>query len=108
MINESYFYLNVLLLSLGTILVRGSFIAFSGRVRISPKIKDLFSYIPAAVLPTLIVPATFFHQGMVEWMYGKERFIVLIIATVASFFIRGTLFCIVLGLALLYLFSLLN
>lgn len=102
MINESYFYLNVLFLVIGTLVIRGSFIAVSERVRISPKVRDLFSYIPAAVLPTIIVPTTFFHQGVVEIMHGKERFIVLIIATIASFFIKGTLFCIVFGLGLLY------
>jgi len=73
MINGNYFLLNVLALTIGTIMIRGSFIAVSGKMIISAKVKDLFTYIPAAILPALIIPATFFHQGQVEWLAGKER-----------------------------------
>lgn len=108
MINESYFFLNVVALTVGTIMIRGSFIALSGKMKISTKVKDLFSYIPAAILPALIVPATFFHQGTVEWLSGKERFLILLAASIACYFIRSTLFVISFGLILLYVVTNLN
>lgn len=105
MINNNYFLLNVLILTIGTIAIRGSFIALSGKMNISAKVKDLFTYIPAAILPALVIPATFFHKGHVEWMAGKERFFILLFASVACYFYRNTLFVIALGLALLYVVS---
>ncbi len=102
MIDGHYFLLNVVLLALGTIAIRGSFIAFSGRMQISPRTRELFSYIPAAIFPALILPATFFHQGQVAALAGKERLLVLIVTGMFCFFIRNTFAVICFGLALLY------
>lgn len=106
MIDGNYFIFNVLGLTLGTILIRGCFIALSGKMSLSAKVKDLFTYIPAAILPALIVPATFFYRGNVEWLHGKERFVVLIASLVLSYFVRNTLAIVSFGLALLYVLSL--
>lgn len=102
MIEGNYFLLVVILLTIGTIAIRGFFIALSGKMKISAKVKDLFTYIPSAILPALAVPATFFHQGQVEWLAGKERFLILIVASIACYFYRNTLFVVGLGLVLLY------
>ncbi len=106
MITNNYFLTNVTLLTIGTIIIRGSFISLSGKMNISAKVKDLFTYIPAAILPAFIIPAAFFHQGNVEWLAGKERFIVLLMAAIACYFYRNTLFVICFGLSLLYIVSL--
>ena len=103
MIGANYFLLCVILLALGTILIRGSFIAFSAKMKISSKVRELFTFIPSAILPGLIVPATFFHMGSVEALAGKERFLILIVSSIACYFYRNTFFVICLGLALLYL-----
>jgi branched-subunit amino acid transport protein len=103
MIANNYFLLNVILLAIGTIIIRGSFIALSSKMKISPKVRELFTYIPSAILPGLIIPATFFHQGAIAWLFGKERFVVLIISSIACYFYRNTLFVISFGLALLFL-----
>lgn len=108
MINNNYFLLNVVALTFGTIAIRGCFIALSAKMNISAKVKDLFTYIPAAILPALVIPATFFHQGQVEWLQGKERFIILLTVSVACYFYRNTLFVIALGLFLLYAVTNLN
>ncbi len=102
MINDHYFFLNVVLLAVGTIMIRGSFIALSGKMKNSEKLRELFSYIPSAVLPAFIFPATFFHRGIVESIYGKERVLILIASGVVFFFVRSTLLIISLGLILLY------
>lgn len=103
MIDSNYFLLNVCLLTIGTILIRGSFIAMSGKMKNIEKLRELFSYIPAAIFPAIIVPAAFFHQGKVEWLLHKERFLILMLSFVASYFVRNTLFIISFGLVLLYL-----
>jgi branched-subunit amino acid transport protein len=103
MIDNHYFIWNVIALTVGTIAIRGSFIALSGKMTISPKIRELFTFIPAAIFPALIVPATFFHQGTQAWLGGKERFLILVAASIVSYFVRQTFFVIAFGLTLLYL-----
>lgn len=102
MIDATYFFTNTLLLIAGTLMIRGSFIALAGRMKLTPEIKELFTFIPAAILPALFMPATFYHQGTVEALLNRERFVVLVIAFVATYFVRNTLFCVALGLSLLY------
>lgn len=105
MINERYFVLNVLLLATGTFAIRGAFIAVSGRVRISPRVRDLFSYIPAAIFPALVLPATFYHKGHAALLAGKERFVTLLVVIVFAFWVRNTLAVILFGLGLLYVIA---
>lgn len=103
MIPENYFYLNVFLLVVGTLVIRGFFIALSHRMKLSGKTTELFSFIPAAVLPAFILPATFFHQGTIEVLQGKERFVALLVAVTVTVYRRSTLLTIGTGLGLLYL-----
>ena len=105
MINTNYFLLNVFLLTAGTLLIRGSFIAFSGKLKHTGELREFFSFIPAAVLPAFIMPAIYFHSGSVDWLGGKERLIVLLVSGVVFFFVRSTLLIISVGLVLLYLLS---
>jgi len=102
MIDTEYFWLNIFFLSLGTIAIRGSIIALSAKVKISDRIKEIFSFIPAAILPAFVAPAVFFHQGRVEWALGKERFFIMILATAVSYYSRSTLATIIFGLLTLY------
>lgn len=96
MINNNYFLVNVLLLTIGTLVIRGFFISLSGKMKVSDKMRELFSFIPAAVLPAFIFPATFYHQD-------KERFLILMISGIIFYFKRSTLLIISVGLILLYL-----
>lgn len=102
MIEPSYYWNNVVLLALGTLAIRGSIIAISGRVKIPERLRELFSYIPAAILPAFIAPAVYFHEGNVGWLFGKERCVVLVLAAVICYFSRSTLATIMVGLAALY------
>jgi branched-subunit amino acid transport protein len=103
MIEPKYFLVCTVLLAIGTFAIRYSFVAIAGRLKLGPETRQLFTYIPAAIFPALTIPATFFHQGQVAAFMGKERFLVLIIAAVACYFVRNTLFIVALGLGLLYL-----
>lgn len=105
MIDENYFILNVILLMIGTIAIRGLFIALASKMKITPDIKELFTFIPAAIFPALIVPTTFFHQGQSALLFGKERFLILLAASILCFFYRNTLVVISFGLVALFLIS---
>lgn len=102
MINDNYFILITVLLSLGTLFIRGCFIAYSAKIKIPPQIKELFTFIPAAIFPALIIPSAFFHQGVVNSVFGKERFLILIISSIFCFFVRSTFLVILFGMTLLY------
>lgn len=102
MIDSIYFWRNIFFLALGTIAIRGSIIAISGKVKISERVRELFSYIPAAILPAFIAPAVFYHQGQVDWTFHKERLIVLVFATALCIWTRNTLITVVCGLVALY------
>lgn len=103
MIPLKYFWLNILFLSLGTLAIRASIIAVSSRVYISARVRTLFSFIPAAVLPAFVAPAVFFHQGEVAWLLNKERLFILAFATAVCYFTRSTLATIAFGLIALFL-----
>ena len=105
MIENQYFWNNICLLAIGTFAIRGSIIALSSKIQISARTKELFSYIPAAILPAFAVPAAFFHTGRIDPLLGKERFAVLVLATVICYFTRSTLATIGLGLIALFILT---
>jgi branched-subunit amino acid transport protein len=107
MIESNYFYLVFALMFFGTLVIRGSFIFFSNRISISTSVRELFSYIPAAVFPALIAPAAFFHSGKVPWLFDKERFVVLVLAGVVCYYVRNTFVVISFGLGLLFILHIL-
>ena len=94
------------MLAFGTLAIRGSIIAVSRKLKISERIKEFFSFIPAAILPAFIAPSVFFHEGKAAVIFGKERFVILIFATIVCYFSRSTLATIVFGLGSLYLVTL--
>jgi branched-subunit amino acid transport protein len=105
MIDTRYFWVNIFAIATGTLMIRGSLIALANQIRISERSKQIFSFIPAALLPAFIAPAVYFHQGKVDWLYGKERLFIVILATGVCYFTRNTLATIVFGLAALYLLT---
>jgi branched-subunit amino acid transport protein len=104
-IESSYFWQSIFFLSLGTLFIKGFFIFMSDKINIPDRIRELFAFIPAAILPALITPMVFFHQGEVELLLGKERFIVLAISTVICYFTKSMLATVSFGLALLYVIT---
>ena len=103
MIEPAYFWRIVFFLAVGTLAIRGSIIFLSNRIKISDWWREIFSYIPAAILPAFIAPAVFFHEGHIQWMAGRERFAVLILATAVCYYTRNTLATISFGLFMLYM-----
>tara|TARA_B110001454_G_scaffold16145_1_gene14516 strand:+ start:10030 stop:10362 length:333 start_codon:yes stop_codon:yes gene_type:complete len=102
MIDAHYFWTIIVCLALGTISIRISIIAVSGRIQISERARELFSYIPAAILPAFFAPAVFYHQGQVSWLLGRERLFVLLLAILVCLKTRSTVVTIVFGIVALY------
>lgn len=100
--SQQYFWLNIFLLALGTLAIRSSIILASARVKISPRVKEIFSFIPAAVLPALAAPMVFYHEGAIDWLFGKERLAILLLATVIAFVTKKMTITLIFGLGLLY------
>lgn len=101
--DTSYFWQVVILLAIGTFLIRASFLFLSNRIRISSRLKEIFTYIPAAIIPAFIGPMVFLHKGQISALMGKERMLVLILATILCYFTKSMLATVVFGLSFLFL-----
>ena len=105
MSSDWYLWKAVLPLGIGTLLIRCSFIFLGDKIKLSPFMRELFTYIPAAVLPALALPMVFFHEGIVSIINGKERLYAFLIAIIVSFASKNILITIVIGLGILFLFQ---
>lgn len=103
MISNTKFWISVISMAFGTFAIRSSFILLSSKFKISKKVELIFSYIPAAVLPALLMPMVFFHKGEVELLLSKERLVVLFFATLVCFYTKSMLATVTFGLITLYL-----
>ena len=103
MINTDYFWRIVVFLAIGTFSIRASIILISSKIRITDELKQIFSFIPAAIIPALVAPMVFYHKGQVSWVFGKERFVILLLATIVCYFSRSMMVTIFFGLSTLYL-----
>lgn len=100
-----YFWIIFACLMTGTFIIRGSLIAMSSRVKISERAKEIFTFIPAAILPAFIAPSAFFHLGQATWLFEKERFFVLFVSTLVCLWSRSTVATICFGLFALYIIT---
>ncbi|MES2965417.1 MAG: AzlD domain-containing protein [Bdellovibrionota bacterium] len=105
MIETSTFWVCVVAIALGTLVIRFSVIALSGRIVITDRHRELFTYIPASIFPALVVPLVFFHEGVVTWLAGKERLVIIVLAVIVSLFIRSMMLTLVFGLLALYVLT---
>lgn len=102
MMDKAYFWSLVFCMSLGTIGIRSSFFFLYSRLEIPESLQKIFTYIPAAVLPALILPGVVYHQGSVDSILGKERLLALCVAVVICFVSKNVLLTIVCGMMSLY------
>lgn len=102
MIDSIYFWSILFFMIIGTICIRGSIIAMSSKFKINDRVRELFSYFPAAIFPAFIVPNAFYHQGQSQMFAGKERLVILALAAFISLWSRSTIATIASGLVALY------
>lgn len=86
----------------GTFLIRSSVIYMSGRITISDRLKEIFTFIPCAILPALVAPMVFFSKGEVQTLMYKERVVALLVAVFIAYKSKNILVTIIVGLAVLY------
>lgn len=101
--SNSTFWIVISVISVATIIMRGSFILTAGRFKLSDKFTDILKFIPASVLAALVAPAIFYHEGMVDALQGKERLVAGIIALLIAYKTRNIFFTILTGMGTLYL-----
>ena len=106
--NQNNFFIVILSLGIATFFLRFSFIAFSSKLKISPRVKEILTFIPVAILPALLAPMVFFHQGEVDILMGKERTLVIILASFVCYFSKSMLMTILFGIFGLYLVTQMN
>ena len=102
MIDSWYFIKIIVGLSIGTFAIRSSAIFLSDKLIISDRVREIFSFIPAAILPGLIAPLVFYHKGNIEIIFGKERFFITLLAATFCYKSKSMLLTILLGLVVLY------
>jgi branched-subunit amino acid transport protein len=100
------FWPTILFLGLGTFLIRCSFIYLSSKLHINDRMKEILSFIPAAIFPALVTPMVFFHQGQSQIFMHKERLVAILLATFISYKSKNILITIVSGLAILFVLTL--
>ncbi|WP_127716275.1 AzlD domain-containing protein [Halobacteriovorax sp. HLS] len=103
MIRSVDFWIVVGFLSVGTLIIRSSVILLSNKFTFSDRAKEIFSFIPAAVIPAIIMPMVFFHKGEVDVLLGKERMLVLTFSAIICYLTKSMLITILFGLICLYL-----
>lgn len=108
MIETQTFWIVVGMLALSTLIIRSSIILLSARVRFPHWLKESFTYVPAAVFPALLAPMVFYQNGVVGWLSGYERGLILLIAVYVSWKTRSMFITIAFGLIGLYLLRSLN
>lgn len=88
---------------LGTLAIRASFILVMDKLSLPELVHRMLRFIPASVLPALVVPAVFLHGsgGDVSWA-GWERSAAWIIAVIIAWKTRNVLATIGAGMAALW------
>lgn len=105
MIQKDFFWTAIVLLAIGTFAIRYSFLAFSNKFSISDRQRELLTFVPACLLPALVAPMVYNHQGDITWLYGKERMAVLFLAIVFFQYFKSMIMTLVFGLGVLFMLT---
>lgn len=96
-------WLTVLLVGIGTLFLRGSFIAFMGERRLPDVITRGLRFVPAAVLTAIVTPAVFLTDGSFDISFENLRWPAAIVAAVVAWKTRNIAYTIVAGMVALWI-----
>lgn len=99
MVDMTRFWPTVLVIGLGTFLIRYSFILIMDKITLPEAFHRMLRFIPAAVLSALVVPGVLLHKNGVTSFAGWERLIAALIAVGVAWWTRSILWTIVCGMA---------
>ncbi|RLK35666.1 branched-subunit amino acid transport protein [Cupriavidus plantarum] len=91
-----------------TFLIRLSFIAVEGRVRLPAWFRTALQFVPAAMLSALIAPDLLMHDGQLFLSLQNSRLIAGIVAVIVAALTRSVGWTIVVGMAALIGMEMLN
>jgi branched-subunit amino acid transport protein len=101
-VTEPNYFLVALLLGLGTFLIRLSFILIVDRVTFPEAVVRMLRFIPASVLPAIIVPAVLLH-GTSGAPTDLARPVAAAVAVLAAWKTRNILVTILSGMGTLWI-----
>ncbi len=87
--------------------LRFSLIYLFGRFEVPQTMRRALHYVPPAVLSAIIFPEILFHEGALDLSLGNTRLLAGLIAILAAWFSKNTLFTILVGMAALLILQLL-
>ena len=93
----------VAFIGVGSLLIRVSFIATLGRVRLPDWIPEALRYVPPAILAALTVPAVVLAHGELAFSFDNERLGAALVAAVVAWFTKNPALTVVAGLAALWI-----
>ncbi|WP_319542160.1 AzlD domain-containing protein [uncultured Pseudodesulfovibrio sp.] len=93
----------VLGIGVGAFFIRYSFILIIDKVTLPKMVERMLRYIPASVLPALIVPAVLLHkEGGVTTFAGWDQLVAGIVAVLVAWKVRNMLATIASGMIVLW------
>jgi len=99
-------WLSMVVIGAGTFLIRFSFIWLFGQGQISPHLQRVLRFVPPSVLSALILPSFFFPQ-QTAFSLGNPRLWAGTIAAVVAWRTKNVILTITVGMAALWLATLL-
>ncbi len=95
-------WLLVITIGIGTLLLRGSFLAILGPGSISPAIQRALRFVPAAVFPAIALPAVFLIDGSYAMAVDNYRIYAAIVAAIVGHRTKNLSLTTIAGLATLW------
>lgn len=102
-LNTSTLWLSMLVIGVGTFLIRFSFIWLFGRGEVSPGVQRVLRFVPPSVLTALILPSFVFPQHA-AFSLDNPRMWAGMFAAIVAWRTKNVMFTIAAGMAALWLF----
>ncbi|MGE8064792.1 AzlD domain-containing protein [Pseudomonas sp. NPDC089569] len=91
-----------LAVSVGTFVMRLSFVELHGRWRVPPLLSRALAYVPASVLAALVLPAVVYPNGQGELLLSNPQIPAALVAAGVAWKTRSTVLTLALGMATLW------
>lgn len=101
--NLQTYWIAIILLGVGTFVIRLSFIQVMDRFNPPQVVHRLLRFIPAAVLPAIIAPALCFQGSQLDLTLGNPRLIAGILAALIAWKTKNMILPIVVGMGTLWI-----
>ncbi|MDM8525534.1 AzlD domain-containing protein [Desulfococcaceae bacterium HSG8] len=101
--SENLLFLIIIAIGVITYATRSSFIMIAGSTDKFPYFQKALRFVPVTVLPALIMPALFCHNGIPDISIGNERLVAGILAIVIAMYKKNVLLTLCAGMGSLWI-----